>query len=448
MRLHISSGTIPGGPLLILSSFLLAASCSHCASVTPSDAGHDFLVDDEKGLVDGVSMWSYPDLVLRWELTRIPKGPLEGLEGPLDYGVTPRDFSQVHPSEDAPPEPLEEGQILIMEIHHAPTMWFGGCSENKLFWFRKSSAGFEKSSDRPGSLPRWESTEARARDLREVEEEILGQRSEFLRLAQSPTASPAQKVTIAALLDEAGETNPTKAYRELRTRHELYGGFGGPEVRMYRRFDLKLFGRELTDIGALRDFRNLRTLGLDGNRIKDLSPLSGLTRLSELHLSGNLIDDGSPLVALRELTQLDLSRNAVREISFVSPLTQLKNLNLADNHIQDLSPLSELKRLEWLFLQGNEIKDLRSLRTLPQLVSLNVNRNGITDVSPLSGLWESLHYLYADSNKITDVAPLESLRYIIILDLRNNQIRDARPLKRFFQPNVALDGNPIEQGPM
>ena len=81
--------------------------------------------------------------------------------------------------------------------------------------------------------------------------------------------------------------------------------------------ELNLSGKELTDVGDLKELRELRRLDLCINQISDVGPLKELEQLKFLHLSDNQISDVSPLKELKELTNLHLNGN---QISDVSPL--------------------------------------------------------------------------------------------------------------------------------
>jgi hypothetical protein len=407
--------------LVVLWLILAMLACGNCIHVAPNDGAHDFHVEESGHPIECISMWSYPDLVMRWELIRPLNSNSSSIEE-LDYGVPPKGMAQVFPRDEIKPEPLMDDQIVILEIHPIFLM-YSRCVENITFWFRKRKDHFVKITGMHYRLPRWESTKDRTLELSAIEDEIHQGQSEFLRVAFSASPTVEQKKTVSALMEASGETDPRNAYCELRTRHELHGSSDGSLVRLSGHSDLILDNLALTDIGPLRDFGNLRSLSLSNNHISDISPLGSLGKLTALDLSGNRIEECSSLSRLGDLSTLDLSHNKIRQLSFATGLLQLTNLKLSDNKLSDLSALAGLNRLEMLRLDSNEIENL----------------------SPLRGLF-GLGVLSLAENRIVELRPLVGLVHLTYLDLRNNRIKDARPLKRMLNP--MLRGNPIEFWPL
>ncbi len=101
-------------------------------------------------------------------------------------------------------------------------------------------------------------------------------------------------------------------------------------------------GSQITRLGGIEYFINLRKLDLTFHKIKDLSKLSGLTELQYLKAFGNAIQDLKPLGGLVSLTSLNVGGNKIKSIKPLGGLVNLTVLFLAGNPIKDYSPLAEI----------------------------------------------------------------------------------------------------------
>jgi len=90
--------------------------------------------------------------------------------------------------------------------------------------------------------------------------------------ANKAKLNPEARITVDALLKEAGTNKCQPANQKLSSLPQLY---------------------------------------LGGNKISDITPLKSLTNLTYLYLGGNKISDITPLKSLTKLTKLDLSRNPI-----------------------------------------------------------------------------------------------------------------------------------------
>jgi GTPase SAR1 family protein len=77
---------------------------------------------------------------------------------------------------------------------------------------------------------------------------------------------------------------------------------------------LNLSERDLSDIGFLTAFKDLRYLNLGFNRIQDASPLAELHYLEKVELTGNQIDDLAFVLRLKNLKYVDVQSNLVRRL--------------------------------------------------------------------------------------------------------------------------------------
>lgn len=175
-------------------------------------------------------------------------------------------------------------------------------------------------------------------------------------------------------------------------------------IRGWRQLEfLSVYGcYELSDIGPVADFRNLRSLNLGlldipGFSISLLDSIPGLEilqvqgmvhgnaevahiakhlQLKELTMGQNdKVTDVSGLAPLVQLEYLDIHSNNVSEISVVSYMPRLIKLVMYKNHVKDLRPLGECLGLRALFLFENPVENFEVLYDLPKLQHLHVDRS-------------------------------------------------------------------------
>ncbi|MBP3569533.1 MAG: leucine-rich repeat domain-containing protein [Lachnospiraceae bacterium] len=150
--------------------------------------------------------------------------------------------------------------------------------------------------------------------------------------------------------------------------------------------DLQLYGKEISDISALAELKNLVELNLVNNNITDISALAELKNLRNLNLAHNNISDVSALAGLEKLEYLRLDNNHISDVSALRGLWRLDSLQLGENEIVDISALAELTNLTALDLSDNQISDVTGLAGLLKLYSLGLDGNPVEDVSALEGL--------------------------------------------------------------
>lgn len=147
---------------------------------------------------------------------------------------------------------------------------------------------------------------------------------------------------------------------------------------------------QITDLGGLEYFKNLKSLNLSSNAITDISLLAGLTKLNSLSLSGNPVADISPLSGMTNLEKLSLSGCAAEDYSLLGSLTNLKVLLLDDSTITDISVLSGLTKLTYLSLKDTQVSDVSPLAGLNSLTQLYLAESPIDDYSSLTDIYANL----------------------------------------------------------
>ena len=156
---------------------------------------------------------------------------------------------------------------------------------------------------------------------------------------------------------------------------------------------------EVSNLGGIEKFTNLKKLEIESTKISDISVISNLTNLEELYIYGNYlikdfsrvtsnqnIKDITPITKLVNLKKLALSGYNISNISSLSTLTKLTELDLIDNKIKDITPISKLTNLQKLYLTLNEISDITTLSNLTNLEELQIGGNQIDDLTALLGL--------------------------------------------------------------
>lgn len=128
-------------------------------------------------------------------------------------------------------------------------------------------------------------------------------------------------------------------------------------------------------IVTLEDYRNLRSLSLQGYIIEDLNGLEDYPNLITFSGKDCLIEDISALRTLSNLEYLDLSNNIITDISAIRFLQKLKHLTLNSNEISDISPLKYCINLECLIANGNYIEDISPLENLQKIEELQIENS-------------------------------------------------------------------------
>eukprot|EP01083_Nonionella_stella_P067079 177177_1 len=193
---------------------------------------------------------------------------------------------------------------------------------------------------------------------------------------------------------------------------------------------LDVDSNNVSDVGILSEFKELKELWLSGNKIKDIGILRELHYLRVLNVSDNMISESGieSLSGLHQLETLDLSGNNI-PISIEGLRTlnaSLIELWLGGCNISSIEVLGELKKLRELYLPRNKIKDIEPLRELHNLELLDLSANMISDIDALSGL-TGLEKLYLSQNNISDINPLRNIDWIgtLHLDQNNIEVLDA-----------------------
>jgi Leucine-rich repeat (LRR) protein/tetratricopeptide (TPR) repeat protein len=227
--------------------------------------------------------------------------------------------------------------------------------------------------------------------------------------------------------------------------------------------------KNLTDISALADCKNLQELILRGTPVSDLSPLKTLPLRRLNLLSCSKIEDLSVLADCRELTELIVPTRAYG-LEALRALPKLKFLSrkTTPTYGFDWVPLQsgESFWLEWLnapapqttagiereapddstyradekrILSGSKEVDLASLTNLP-LRHLSLINTGVTNLDLLRGL--PLEVLMLSGTRVTDLQPLRDMK-LISLSLGETKVTDLSPLAGMPLEILSLANTPV-----
>lgn len=179
--------------------------------------------------------------------------------------------------------------------------------------------------------------------------------------------------------------------------------------KMFHGWDIRLFGRELHDIGPLRGFPNLRQLVLANCEVADLAVLSSFPELEYLILYNvPKVTDISALASLSKLSFLVLWNTDVTDLRPLQNLSKLNIINLTGNkHLTDIAPLAgRCHDMVSVFLEATKVKDVSPLAQCHNL--LNVNLDG-TPVEDISSLPSNVRYLTVANSEVRDISRLGAL---------------------------------------
>ena len=101
-------------------------------------------------------------------------------------------------------------------------------------------------------------------------------------------------------------------------------------------------GSQISDLGGIEYFINLKNLEISWNKIKDIKKLAALTKLENLRAFGNQISSVTPLAGLTKLTNLNIGGNKVTKIDALKGLVKLTGLFLDGNKIKDFTPIESI----------------------------------------------------------------------------------------------------------
>ena len=133
---------------------------------------------------------------------------------------------------------------------------------------------------------------------------------------------------------------------------------------------------KLFDFVSMDQNMNWRSWNYDHSRVKsELKEMNRRSEIMSLRLPGKGLYDLQAMKDFWNVAELDLSSNYIESISKVSMFPGLTRLNLSWNRLQKLNGLENLQKLEYLDLRGNPIVDYTMLFSLRNLKEVDLPAN-------------------------------------------------------------------------
>lgn len=193
-------------------------------------------------------------------------------------------------------------------------------------------------------------------------------------------------------------------------------------VKLPSLLEVDLKGNHITDLSFFPFMRPLSHLTLDNQApdyIKNITPLA-FTKASTQYLSlkSNKISNINALKNFNQLKSLDLSDNRIASIAPLENKPILNYLNISVNMVTSLSALKGSTDMQTIIANRNRLSDIEVIRGFDKISQVKITNNYISDISPL------YHKIYLkdislDYNNITDVSPL----YDITVYMRNSYLQ-------------------------
>lgn len=183
--------------------------------------------------------------------------------------------------------------------------------------------------------------------------------------------------------------------------------------------ELKLAGKNISNISGIEKFTNLMQLDLSDNNISNIDKLAGLKELIVLYVGTNQISDISAVKNLDNLIYLSVGHNnldsndinAIREMVTSGKLPQLSGIWLFDLNINNFEEIDFLLRykdkLDTLDLHGNNLTDISFLKEFTKIGSLYLFDNNIVDAKIVKEMQNIRRYNIVNQHVELTVASLQ-----------------------------------------
>ena len=182
--------------------------------------------------------------------------------------------------------------------------------------------------------------------------------------------------------------------------------------------NLYLYRCGITDIGFIKDMKNLYYLDLQGNEIEDISVIQDLDYLEYVTISGNPIKDISPVFKLKNLYSLSVSGDQIDSLDPIIQMSSLERLTVSKGMNLDYNDLRQLSNLTYLNLNSCDVTDVSFVKEMAKLERLYLSNTEVTDLSPVTSL-KNLEYLYIHGTPVTDEQVSELRNQLPKCEIRN-----------------------------
>ncbi len=200
--------------------------------------------------------------------------------------------------------------------------------------------------------------------------------------------------------------------------------------------NLDLKRRNLGEISSLKGLK-FKKLNLNENLLEDISSLAGMP-LRSLSLAQNKnLSDIRALQNMRELEELDLSSTQIKSVTLLRE-SPLKEISLANTLITSLNQIPNWN-LTRLGLDHCQIQSLKGINRFP-LERLSIQDCGINSFEALRGM--KINQLNAGNNPVIDLSPLASLP-LKSLELNSSPIANLEPLAKLKLNDLQISNTQV-----
>ncbi|MBV1920820.1 MAG: hypothetical protein KUG73_09065, partial [Pseudomonadales bacterium] len=200
---------------------------------------------------------------------------------------------------------------------------------------------------------------------------------------------------------------------------------------------LELDGTNISDLGLLDGFVNLKAVSFRNNQLTDIAVLSQYQSLSRIDVYGNQLTDISPLHSLFGLRSLDVGNNSgivLSDIDVVlqnNPEVTVLGLNGITLGTSDFT-LAVSPRLSWLDIGNTGVTQFNTAGALLQ--TLNISGNNM-QLAP--GIFQ-LKKLNISNSDLTDVFGLLNFPGLTHLDISENTLIPLPDLQLLLSNQIDL----------
>ncbi|MCY0995485.1 NACHT domain-containing protein [Nannocystis sp. ILAH1] len=180
---------------------------------------------------------------------------------------------------------------------------------------------------------------------------------------------------------------PLRQMTELRELKLSQGRIELTELRFLEKLiSLTLEDMTVSDLYALGDLPNLRTLRIRNSRILDSEQFEEISLLEELDLSGSSwTSDDAFFGRLRNLVSLNLQNTTFSGLGSIKSIKKLRSLNLSGTLVGSVSSLKSLRHLRRLDVSNTDVTDHEVLERLDDCVTGRTGGFEMLDIQKLEG---------------------------------------------------------------
>ena len=213
----------------------------------------------------------------------------------------------------------------------------------------------------------------------------------------------------------------------------------------YKNVSINYSNTNNVDLSLFNGLKNINYIDLSNDSITDLSKLN-IEKLDSINLSNNKeLKNISALKEIKDLSGLLLDKCCLKDLSEITELTNIKVLSLDSNNIQDVSELNKLNKLVTLSLSDNN--NLSGALSLNNLFNLSLGNTNINNLDMIKDLKE-LSFLDLNNTKVNDIYKIydyfsdeNKWMFVRLSDDETEFSIDSEEMNKFpDNPRIELDG--------